>query len=153
MRVTIEVDDSLEEESVVIKCRQLDERILKLQKMLTEQANSDLTMLLHKNEKEYYMPLDKILFFETESKEIRAHTKKDIYETDYKLYELEEVLPGYFMRISKSAIVNLNHVYSITRNLTASSTVEFSDCHKIVYVSRNYYKVLVERLAEKRRKI
>lgn len=32
------------------------------------------------------------------------HTAVDIYETDYKLYELEQLLPGYFMRISKSAI-------------------------------------------------
>lgn len=153
MRVTIEVDEELAEESVVIRCKKLDERILRIQQALTEQASSDLTILLHKNEKEYYMPLEKILFFETENKEIRAHTKKDIYETQYKLYELEEILPGYFMRISKSTIVNINHIYSITKNITASSVVEFSECHKQVYVSRNYYKALVERLAEKRRKI
>lgn len=153
MKVTIEVDEGLAEESVVINCRKLDERILRIQQALTEQANADLTILLHKNDKEYYMPLDKILFFETENKEIRAHTNNDIYDTQYKLYELEEILPGYFMRISKSTIVNLNHVYSITRNLTSSSVVEFSDCHKLVYVSRNYYKALVERLGEKRRKI
>lgn len=153
MKVTIEVDEGLAEESVVIKCRKLDERILRIQQALTEQANADLTILLHKNDKEYYMPLDKILFFETENKEIRAHTNNDIYDTQHKLYELEEILPGYFMRISKSTIVNLNHVYSITRNLTSSSVVEFSDCHKLVYVSRNYYKALVERLGEKRRKI
>ena len=153
MKVTIEVDEDLVEESVIIKCKKLDERILQIQQALTEQAASDLTILLHKNEKEYYMPLEKILFFETENKDIRAHTKNDIYETQYKLYELEELLPGYFMRISKSTIVNLNHIYSITKNITSSSVVEFSDCHKQVYVSRNYYKALVERLAEKRRKI
>ncbi len=153
MKVTIEVDEDLVEESVVIKCKKLDERILRIQQALTEQASRDLTILLQKNEKEYYMPLERIVFFETENKEIRAHTKNDIYETQYKLYELEEILPGYFMRISKSTIVNLNHIYSITKNITASSVVEFSECHKQVYVSRNYYKALVERLAEKRKKI
>lgn len=153
MRVIIEVDDGIEEEVITIKCKKLDERILRIQQTLTEQTSHGMTILLHKQEKEYYMPLESILFFETENKEIRAHTKSDIYETQYKLYELEELLPGYFMRISKSAIVNLNHIYSITKNITASSLVEFSDCHKVVYVSRNYYKTLVERLAEKRRKI
>lgn len=153
MKVTIEVDETLSEESVVIKCKKLDERILRIQQALMEQASKDLTILLHKNEKEYYMPLEELLFFETENKEIRAHTKSDIYETQYKLYELEELLPGYFMRISKSTIVNINHIYLITKNITASSSVEFKDCHKQVYVSRNYYKVLVERLAEKRKKI
>ena len=153
MRVTIEVDENLGEESVVIRCRTLDDRILRIQQAISEQTTKDLTILLHKNENEYYKPLEEILFFESENKNIRAHTKSDIYETEYKLYELEELLPGYFMRISKSTIVNLNHIYSITKNITSSSVVGFTDCHKIVYVSRNYYKALVERLAEKRRKL
>lgn len=153
MRVTIEVDESLSEECVVIKCRELDERIMRIQQALSEQANSDMTILLHKNEKEYYMPIEKVLFFESEDKGIVAHTENEIYETQYKLYELEELLPGCFMRISKSAIVNLNHIYSITKNITSASIVEFSCSHKQVYVSRNYYKALVERLAEKRRKL
>lgn len=84
---------------------------------------------------------------------INAHTAEKLYVTDYKLYELEESLPGNFMRISKSAIVNLDHIYSITRNLTASSLVEFYGTLKKVYVSRNYYKALVERLGEKRRRV
>ena len=153
MKVTIEIDENLSEECVVIKCKELNENVIALQKSLMEQANSDMTILLHKNEKEYYMPLDKILFFETENKSIRAHTKDEIYETSYKLYELEELLPRYFMRISKSGIVNLNHIYSITKNITSASIVEFEGSHKSVYVSRNYYKALVEKLAEKRRKI
>ena len=118
MRVTIEVDENLGEESVVIRCRTLDDRILRIQQAISEQTTKDLTILLHKNENEYYMPLEEILFFESENKNIRAHTKSDIYETEYKLYELEELLPGYFMRISKSTIVNLNHIYSITKNIT-----------------------------------
>lgn len=153
MRVVIETDEELSEDCIVVRCKQLDERIIRLQKFLAEQDSNDRTILLHKNEKEYYMPLEKILFFETENKLIRAHTADEMYETEYKLYQLEELLPGYFMRVSKSTIVNLNHVYSITRNITASSVVEFLESHKQIYVSRNYYKALVERLAEKRRKL
>lgn len=153
MKVTIEVDENLSEECVVIKCKELNDNIIKMQQALAEHTKSDMTMALHKTDKEYYMPLDKIIFFETENKEVRAHTREEIYETTYKLYELEELLPGYFMRISKSTIVNLNHIYSITKNIAASSVVEFGDSHKKVYVSRNYYKALVERLAEKRCKI
>lgn len=153
MRVVIETDADISEECIVIRCKRLDERIIKLQNLLAEHDGSDRTILLHKDEKEYYMPLEKILFFETENKLIRAHTANEMYETEYKLYQLEELLPGYFMRVSKSTIVNLNHVYSITRNITASSVVEFLESHKQIYVSRNYYKALVDRLAEKRRKL
>ena len=57
------------------------------------------------------------------------------------------------MRISKSTIVNLDHIYSITRNLAASSAVAFYGTPKKVYVSRSYYKMLIERLGERRRKL
>ena len=151
MRVVIEVDEELAEECIVIKCQKLDERIVKLQSLLSEHTDSDRDILLHKEGKEYYMPLEKLLFFETENKQIWAHTSDEMYETDFKLYELEELLPGSFMRVSKSTIVNINHIYSITKNITAASVVEFKGSCKRVYVSRNYYKALIERLDEKRK--
>ncbi len=151
MRVVIEVNEELTEECIVIKCQKLDERIVKLQSLLSEHIDSDRDILLHKEGKEYYMPLEKLLFFETENRQIWAHTSDEMYETDYKLYELEEMLPGSFMRVSKSTIINLNHIYSITKNITAASVVEFNGSRKKVYVSRNYYKALIERLDEKRK--
>ena len=91
-----------------------------------------------------------IIFFETEGNAVMAHTKNDMYETRRKLYELEELSGGRFQRISKSAIVNVDKVYSIKRNVTSSSAIEFQGTHKQIYVSRAYYKVLREKLEEKR---
>ena len=90
------------------------------------------------------------MFFESDGSIINAHTKNEIYQTKYKLYELEDLLPGIFMRISKSAIVNTEHIYSINRSLTSSSVISFADTHKQVYVSRYYYKALINKLSEKR---
>ena len=81
---------------------------------------------------------------------IFAHTGDEMYQVKYRLYELEEFLPGHFMRISKSTILNTNKVYSIQRNLTASSVVEFQNTHKQVFVSRYYYRPLKNKLEEKR---
>lgn len=153
MKVKIEIDPNLPEEEVVIRCRQMGDDLIKLQSLITDSSLGDRCIALRQGETVYYVSLDKILFFETEGKVIQAHTGNNIFETDYKLYMLEESLPGFFMRTSKSTIINLNHIYSITRNLTASSLVEFADSKKKVYVSRNYYKALIERLNEKRRRI
>lgn len=153
MKVRIEIDESVKEEEVVIRCRKIEDHILRIQSAVMEQSEKGHYMMLKQGGKDYYLPVEEILFFETESKLVYAHTRENILETAYKLYELEELLPGFFMRISKSAIVNLNQIYSIARNLTSSSVVEFTHSHKQVYVSRNYYKALVERLAEKRRKL
>ena len=153
MKVRIEFQDDLSESEVIIRCSHISESIMKLQTMIRDLENNTKSLILTRGETEYFIPQDQILFFETEGKTITAHTADKMYETQYRLYELEEMLPGYFMRVSKSTIVNLNQIYSITRNLTASSVVEFSDSIKKVYVSRNYYKSLIERMGEKRKRL
>lgn len=151
MKVRIEIDDGLPEEEVVIRCRQMDETVRGIQEAVCGISQASRCITLKGKETTYYnIPLREILFFETDGAKVQAHTRDQILTADFKLYELEESLPGYFMRISKSTIVNLKAIYSITRNLTASSLVTFADSHKRVYVSRNYYKALVERLEEKR---
>lgn len=150
MRVKIEIDTCLEEPEVIIRCNSLDETILNLQSYISEQGGGKRCIQLYRGETAYYVPVGEIYFFETEGKEIHAHTAEQLFDTPLKLYELEEQLPPGFMRISKSTIVNLDYIYSITRNLTASSVVEFAGSNKKALVSRGYYKALVERLASRR---
>ena len=136
MKIRIEFDEQLQEEEIIIRCSSLTEKIQKIQKTLSEI--------------EYYLNLEDILFFETGLRGIEAHTKDNIFQCKFKLYELEKILPSSFMRISKSAILNTTQVYAINRNLTASSVIEFQHTHKQVYVSRNYYKPLKTKLEEMR---
>lgn len=150
MKVKIEIEEELEEEEVIIRCSHLDERIISLQDYISKQSNGKRCLALSDGGTDYYVPMGEIYFFETEGREIRAHTADKIFICTYKLYELEELLPGSFMRISKSTIANMEYIYSITRNLTASSVVEFTGSNKRALVSRAYYKVLVERLRERK---
>ena len=150
MKVKIEIEEGLVEEEVIIRCSTLNDTVLSLQNYISKQGNAKRCLCLTSGETEYYVPLSDIYFFETEGREIRAHTADKIFVCGYRLYELEELLPGSFMRISKSTIANLDHIYSITRNLTASSEVEFNTSSKTALVSRSYYKALVERLNAKK---
>lgn len=150
MKIRIEIDENLTEEEVVIHCRRLTEDVGKIQTAVSDVINATQKFVFFKGTTEYYLPLDDILFFETDEMGISAHTKEEVYQTKYKLYELEDILPGFFMRVSKSTILNTNHIYSISRNLTASSVVAFAGTYKQVYVSRYYYKPLVSKLEEKR---
>lgn len=150
MKVKIEIVEGLEEEEVVIRCENLNDSVISLQNYLSKQNNGKRCLLLVDGGTDFFIPMEDIYFFETEGREIRAHTADKIFSCGYKLYELEEMLPGSFMRISKSTIANLDHIYSITRNLTASSMVEFKDSLKKAMVSRSYYKLLLERLNARR---
>lgn len=101
-------------------------------------------LMLYKDNVDFYIPLDSILFFETSINCISAHTADRVYETTYRLYELEELLPGNYMRVSKSTIINLDHIYSISRNLTSSSAIQLRNTHKQVFVSRHYYNAKIQ---------
>lgn len=151
MKIRIEVDDNITEEEVIIRCKELSEEVYKLQEVLKEANINKEDIIFYQEEKEFYFSIDKILFFETEDNSINAHTKDDSYKVKYKLYELENILPKYFTRVSKSTILNINHIYSITKNLTGASLVEFQNTYKKVYISRSYYKILKVKMLEKRK--
>ncbi|SHJ09299.1 transcriptional regulator, LytTR family [Clostridium cavendishii DSM 21758] len=151
MRIRIEVDNNIKENEVIIRCSNLNEEVKNIQAMLNDMLSYKERITFFRDDTEYYLSLEEILFFETEESGICAHTVDNIYNVKYKLYELEESLPGYFMRVSKSTILNTNHIYSITRSLSSSSRVEFQNTHKQVYVSRYYYKPLKIKLLEKRK--
>ncbi len=150
MKVRIEVVDGLPEEEVVIRCRAVDETVQRLQRLVSEQGGAAPSIVFYKGEREFYFPLSEVLFFETEGEAVYAHTRDDAYRTRFRLYELEALLPHIFVRAAKSTIVNTAQVYAITRDLTASSLVQFSGTHKQVYASRRYYRALRERMAEGR---
>lgn len=150
MKVIINVDENCIEDEVVITCRRLDENIINIQKNINNLNNQRLTLELMKEGKEFYIDVQEILFFETDNDMVMAHTTNDIFITKNRLYELEKILPWYFSRISKSAILNVKKVYAITKNLTSASLVEFRETPKQVYVSRTYYKPLKSKLEEMR---
>lgn len=149
MKIRIEMDAENDEE-VIIKCKTITPEIIKLQQILSDQSTEAAQLTLYKGNTEYYIDPANIIFFETEGNIVSAHTVDDMFETKMKLYELEELLGGTFQRVSKSTIANVNEIYSICRNLTASSVIEFRNTHKQIFVSRNYYKALKERIEEKR---
>jgi DNA-binding LytR/AlgR family response regulator len=152
MKIKMEIDENLTEEEIVIRGNALTEEMAAVQRAVADVLARKQTLTFYKDETEYYIPLDEILFFETDDGGISAHTSAEVYTVKYKLYELEQVLPRNFIRVSKSTILNVSKVYSVERNLTASSIVQFAGSHKQVYVSRYYYKSLKISLEEKRLK-
>ena len=148
MKVRIELDPEMDEAEMIIRAPRLTEDLAQLQQMILDRKMTTLTF--YKGTGEYYLDLSEILFFETDGEKIYGHTREDAYEVRQKLYELEEILPITFCRISKSTIVNAKQIYSIEKSFSGTSTVNFYQTHKQVHVSRHYYQLLKERLKEMR---
>ena len=151
MNIRIDMDDHLDEDEIVIRCAALTKEVMDIQRLLLERAAQSAKMTAFKRDSEYYLPLSELLFFETDGQMVYAHTASDAYRVAERLYALEQSLPGDFLRVSKSAILNVQQVFSIHRNMASSSLVTFYKSHKQVYVSRRYFKMLRQRLAERRR--
>lgn len=151
MRIRIEIDETIKDEEVIIRCKELNNEIHEIQNTISAILSKKEQIVFYKDETEYYLPLASILFFETEGDHIFAHTVDDMYQIRYRLYELEEILPLEFIRVSKSTILNVSHIKSINRNIISSSTIGFHNSHKKTYVSRHYFKDFKIRLMEVRR--
>ena len=148
MKVRIELDPQMDEPEMIIRAPRLTEDVARLQQLILEQKMTPLTF--YKDRSEYFVDVSEILFFETDGEKIYGHTREEAYEVRQKLYELEEILPIAFCRISKSTIVNTRQIYSIEKSFSGTSTVNFYQTHKQVHVSRHYYQLLKERLKEMR---
>lgn len=63
-----------------------------------------------KYDRTYMIELSDILYFDTVDKKTFCYTMNDVYEVQYRLYELENVLDDHFIRINKSSILNMNYL-------------------------------------------
>lgn len=148
MKIQVKIDSDMSEDEVIITVAQMSDDVIKAINFLKEQSAKASVLTLLDDEQEYFVQCSKILFFETEQDTVIAHMDQQALQTKYRLYELEQLLPKSFVRISKSAIVNIDHIYSIERKLS-SSCVFFDHSDKVVYVSRHYYQTLKQKLIER----
>lgn len=150
MKFSIEQDSRYEEAKISILCAQRTDDILALEKLildfLEQREKQSQKILGLKDDAEYFLLPKNILFFQTEANNVYAHTELDSYLTKYKLYELENLLPIFFQRISKSTLINTEKILSVKRELSGSAILYLNQSSKKVYCSRAYYHELRTKL-------
>ncbi len=146
MKIRIEMDPSIEEDEVIIRCRELNSEVAEIQKALAQVAKKSQRFKCMDGNRETYLDLEEIVFFETDGDRIIVHTKDEEYTVNMRMYELEELLPDFFVRIAKSCILNIHYVKTVNKNLTGASEITLRGTVKVVFASRSYYKLLKERL-------
>ena len=143
MKIIIEQIGPEEEEQILIRCRSVDDSIVALAKEL-EKRRERLTV----REGERIMqvdPLD-IYYFEAVDNKVFLYTKEKVYETKWKLYELEEQF-GHtnFIRVSKSVILNLAKVESFHPDFNGRYEALMKNRERVL-ISRQYVPELKKRL-------
>ncbi len=95
------------------------------------------------------MDTDEILYIEALERNTYVYTKKDFYEINMRLYEIEQLLIEQgFIRVSKTGIVNIKNIQSLRADINRKIRVTLVNGEQIV-VSRNYADELKKRLGVK----
>ena len=142
MRVRFEQVDSREKEQALIRAVEKSADILTAIDLL---ENGSGGIRVTKDGSTYLCKLTQIYYIESVDKRTYVYTKGDCYETQDRLYELENILGTYYVRISKSMIVNLRKIRNVTADTGARMIAVLLNGEQVI-ISRSYAKEIKRRL-------
>lgn len=143
MKLTVEEDEKLTETEITIKCKKKDEKIEKLIEMI---GTYYINVNGKKDGENYRLSLDDIYYFEAVENRVFAYVKKDVYEVNYKIVELEEVLKNTsFIRISRTVILNILKIERVSTLVNGRILANLDNGEKII-ITRLYAKEFKKKL-------
>jgi len=146
MKIEIDIDEKYADTEVVIRANKLDsdvERLVAMMRMVNMQIG------VRKNDETYLLDVEKILYIEAVERKTFVYTSDETYESDLKLYEIEqELLERDFFKISKQSIVNIRMIKSLKSDINRKIRITLRNDEQIV-VSRMYSDELRRKLGLK----
>ncbi|MDO4972696.1 MAG: LytTR family DNA-binding domain-containing protein [Eubacteriales bacterium] len=139
MDVRIEEIGKEGEELVLIRCRAVTEEVREIAAFVKSRQGS---LSGTADARQYEVAVADICYIESVDGKTFLYTNERVYETAYRLYELEERLQSkHFLRIAKSMLVNLMKIQSIQPAFNGRFTAVLRSGEKII-ISRSYVKAL-----------
>lgn len=138
MKISLESAE-LQEAEVIIRGDVTSEEVVSLLQLLKKRNSGKL--ILYKEEEQYIVDADEIVFIEVSGNKVYAYTRLDTYEAKQKLYEIKDMLGGRsFAQINKSVIVNINCVKSIQAEFSGNYRIKLKNRKESLTISRKYFK-------------
>lgn len=146
MKVECKISEDYKEPCAILHINRMTQAIAEIISMLEKEGTDSQTLIAAKERKTYFIKAEDISLVRTEGREIVCYDKnKGKYVLDKPLYELESILDNHFVRISKSAIVNIRQINHVEASL--NGTMELVMDNGITdYISRRYRRIFKERL-------
>ena len=143
MKINLDIDGKYDDIEVIIRAPHLNndiERIVAMMRMI------DMQIAVRKDNETVLLDTDKILYVEAVDRKTFVYTNVDTYESELKLYELEQqLIERDFLRISKQSIVNLRKIRSLKTDVNRKIRITLQNGEQIV-VSRMYSDELRRKL-------
>ena len=120
-----------------------------IEKLVAMMRMVNMQIGVRKNDETYLLDVEKIMYIEALERKTFVYTADDTYESDLKLYEIEqELLEHDFFRISKQSIVNIRMIKSLKSDINRKIRITLKNDEQIV-VSRMYSDELRRKLGLK----
>lgn len=146
MKITIQVDENAADLEISVTCRQLTsdvEKILATLRMMNHQ------LLARKDDEIHLLDIAQIIYIESVDRKCFIYTSDEVYQSDFRLYELEQQLEEYgFSRVSKSFLIHLQDIQSLKADINRRIRITMSNGEQII-ASRQYADALKKRLGVK----
>ncbi len=144
MKITLDINDAYSDEELVIKAPALTPELSRIISICSGEGEIELPAYKEDVFK-LLSPRDIDRIF-AQSGKVFAETTEGVYEIKSRLYELEEKLEHhYFVRISKSELINLKQVAYFEPDVFNGFAIVLKHGQKS-YVSRRYVSSLKERI-------
>ena len=114
MKINLDIDGKYDDIEVIIRAPHLNNDI---ERMVAMMRMIDMQIAVRKDNETVLLDTDKILYVEAVDRKTFVYTNVDTYESELKLYELEQqLIERDFLRISKQSIVNLRKIRITLQN-------------------------------------
>lgn len=144
MKIKIQIDLAFQEETLQV---QAPRRTPKIQQVVefVESLDDNHRLKEKKDDETYLIEPNAISRIYIENRQVLAETIQVDNHLGLRLYQVLEILPSYFIKISQSEIVNLKEIERF--NITPNGLVEIHLKNKeTTYSSRRYLKAIKEKL-------
>ncbi|NLV35548.1 MAG: LytTR family transcriptional regulator [Clostridiaceae bacterium] len=143
MKINIEQSNAYSEVEITIKCNSIDES---LENLISSIRLYNSTISGKKGDKIYFLKPEDVLYFDTVDEKVFIYTADSVYETNLKLYEIEERFVGTsIIRISKSIVLNLIKIDYVSPLLNGRIEAVLQNGEKVI-ISRQYVPVFKSKL-------
>ena len=111
MKITINVEPSAAETSLLVTCKELTPQI---EKLLAAIRILDKQITANKGDAVCLINLADVFYIEALERKTFIYTDKEVFDSEMKLYELEAALAQYnFVRVSKNTICSLSKIKTL----------------------------------------
>jgi DNA-binding LytR/AlgR family response regulator len=117
-----------------------------IEKLLAAIRIFDKKLAGRKDGQQHFIDVTQIIYIESIDKRTFFYTTTEVYESPFRLSELEEKLEKLdFLRASKNCLFNIRHIHSLKSDLEQRLLLTMEGYNKIV-VSRQYSNAVKEKL-------